>query len=83
MKKEVWYKQCCLIYVAEEKKSETVAWIPEHLAVVGKSIYFGKKTDKQPDKLWLVESVGNSRISGEYLLAHERDYKVQREASDI
>lgn len=60
------------------------AWIPEKLAVVGKTVYFGKKEEEpEPDLLWTVASVSDGRVSEEYLAEHERDYKTQRQASDI
>jgi hypothetical protein len=58
------------------------AFIPENLAVVGKKIYFGKKT-KTPEALWEVVSVSDQRLPESYLRTHERDYKTQRQASDI
>lgn len=81
-KKTVWYRQCVLTSPIEKGTKVQVAWIPEHLAVVGKSIYFGKKTNK-PERLWVVESASSTRQSGDYLAEHERDYLHQREASDI
>lgn len=80
-KKTVWYRQCRYSSPTEEGKTVGVAWIPEHLAVVGKTIYFGKKTDK-PERLWTVESVGG-RMEEEVLRDRERDYLHQRKASDI
>jgi len=80
-KKTIWYRQCYYESPTEDGKTVGVAWIPEHLAVVGKKIYFGKKTDK-PVRLWTVTSVGG-RKSEDYLREHERDYKTQRKASDI
>ena len=62
--------------------SESTAFIPEKLAEVGKQIYFGKKTDN-PVRVWTVVSVSSTLFPGEYVHAHERDYKTQREASDI
>jgi len=51
-------------------------------AGVGRTVYFGKKTST-PDRVWTVTGVSDPSISGAYLLEHERDYKTQREASDI
>lgn len=82
MAKTTWYRQCTYTSPNEDGGVTTgTAWIPENLAVVGKTIYFGKKSDK-PERLWTVEGVG-SRISEEYLREHERDYLSQRDASDI
>ena len=81
-KKTVLYKQCT--YRSPTKNGYTVetAWLPAKLAIVGKTIYFGKKTNK-PDRLWTITSVSDGHVSEQYLLEHERDYKTQREASDI
>ena len=80
-RKTVWYRQCTYTSPTEKGEAAETAWIPEHLAVVGKKIYFGKKTSK-PSELWTVASVGG-RKSGDYLGAHERDFLSQREASDV
>lgn len=80
-KKTVWYRQCTYESPTENGKTVGHAWLPEHLAVVGKKIYFGKKTNN-PERLWTVTSAGG-RKSEDYLRAHERDYKTQRQASDI
>ena len=77
----IYYRQCRMTSPTEEGHTEQVAWIPEQFAVEGKQIYFGKKTDN-PDRLWTVNEVG-TRKSEDYVKAHERDYKTQRNASDI
>ena len=76
---ENYYRQCT--YKSTSGLIET-AWIPEKLAVVGKKIYFGNKT-KTPETLWEVISASDGRHPESYLRNHERDYKTQREASDI
>ena len=80
-KAQRFYRQCTYETPTEGGVTRATAWIPEKLAVVGKKIYFGKKT-KNPEKLWTVISVGG-RQSEEYIKAHERDYMTQRQASDI
>lgn len=77
----IYYRQCRFQSPTEDGYTEQVAWIPENLAVEGKQVYFGKKTDT-PDRLWTVMEVG-TRMTEDYVKAHERDYKTQREASDI
>lgn len=79
--KTEWYRQCTFESPTDKGKTVSTAWIPENLAVVGKKIYFGKKT-KTPERLWTVTSVGG-RQSGDWLTEHERDYLSQRKASDI
>jgi hypothetical protein len=81
-KKDVMYKQCVLRSPTEQGESVQTAWIPAEFAKEGKQVYFGKKT-ATPDRLWTVTGASDPSISGEYLLEHERDYKTQREASDI
>ena len=80
--KQEFYKQCTFNTPTDGGMTTSIAWIPEDKAVVGKQIYFGKKSDA-PDRIWTVVSAGDQRFTGEYLQAHERDYKTQREASDI
>jgi hypothetical protein len=81
-KKDVMYKQCVLRSPTEQGESVQTAWIPATLAGLGRVVYFGKQTTT-PDRLWTVTGVSDPAISGQYLLEHERDYKHQREASDI
>ncbi len=81
-KKSIFYKQCSFTSPTEGGEMHQTAWVPVQFAVLGKSVYFGKKTDS-PDRLWTVTSVPDTGKSGEYLGAHERDYLTQRGASDI
>lgn len=82
--KEEYYKQCTFQTPTADGFTQSTAWIPEHLAVKGKTIFFGKKSDRTEEtRLWTVVSAGDQKFSGSYLQAHERDYKTQREASDI
>ena len=78
----IYYRQCTYQTDTENGYTQGVAWLPEKYAVVGKRIYFGKKT-KNPDRIWTVVSVGDNRKSEDYVMRHERDYKTQRQASDI
>ena len=80
---ETYYRHCTysLHQTAGGILMET-AWLPEKLAVMGKKIYFGKKP-QIPTKLWEIVSVGDHRLPESYVLDHQRDYKTQREASDI
>lgn len=82
--KQTWYKQCTLSSPAADGsgKHVQVAWIPEQFAVVGRKVYFGKKT-ASPERIWEVDSASDNRISGDYLGERERDYLTQRAASDI
>jgi len=80
--KTTWFKQCTFETPCEGGRTVKTAWVPEQFGVIGKIVYFGKKTDK-PDRLWTVISAGSQRKSGEYISDHERDYLTQRQASDI
>ena len=79
---ETYYKHCTYKMPTATGNMMETAWIPESLAVMGKKIYFGKK-NKTPVELWEVVSVSDNRLPESYLREHERDYKSQREASDI
>lgn len=81
-KKTAWYKQCTFRSPSANGFLVHTAWIPEQFAVEGRKVYFGKKTAR-PDRIWTVTAAGGHRIPGEYLATHERDYKTQRQASDI
>lgn len=74
---ETYYKQC------EMRSGDVVqiAWIPERFAEVGRQIILGKRTPDAPR--WTVTVVADMRLAGSYLAEHERDYKTQRQASDI
>jgi hypothetical protein len=73
-----YYRQCVL----EKRRSSNVgvtaqvAWIPEHLAMVGRYVRIGV------DNGWLVREAG-SRQTGQYLQAHERDYMGHRSRTDV
>lgn len=79
---ETHYKQCTYKRPLPTGDLVEIAWLPEKLAVIGKKVYFGKKT-KAPEELWEIASVSDNRLPESYLLNHERDYKTQRQASDI
>lgn len=61
-------------------RGEMVVWIPEQLARVGATLV----TNDRPWENWEVREVyKTNRIPHSYLLKYERDYKHQRDASDI
>lgn len=66
------YTQCRL----QRGTTQQVAWIPSEFAVRGKYIRI-KSVDG-----WRVTSVGAEQ-SAEYVREYERDFRYQREASDI
>jgi len=53
-----------------------VAWIPSEFAKEGKILRIGKQDG------WRVLETG-AQMPSEYVLEHERNYRTQREASDI
>ena len=81
--KDHWCRQCTYETTPDEKgtKREGTSWIPEELAVVGKKIYFGKKTDS-PKELWVVTHVGE-RQREDICVANRMAWKHQRKQSDI
>jgi hypothetical protein len=67
-------KQCVL----EKGNRRDTVWIPAKLAKVGKSIVV-----KATGETWKVGIVYENEMPEEYLVEHSRDYKHQRQASDI
>jgi hypothetical protein len=72
------YRQCQL--TKDNKKR--VAWIPSKFALVGKVIKIKDDNGEWNDG-WIVERASSNEVCEDYLVEHERDYKHQREASDI
>jgi len=72
-----FYRQCRLKRVNGQVD---MVWIPEDFAHKGKYIQVLRKGFWENG--WQVIEVYD-RASEEYLLKHERDYKVQRAASDV
>lgn len=81
MSQETHYKHCTMRRPASNGTLVEIAWIPEKFAEVGRKIILGKKTPGAP--IWEVSQVSDLRLPESYLLDHERDYKTQRQASDI
>jgi hypothetical protein len=78
-KKEVWYRQCRYEREGKNGKCWDVAWIPEHLAKVGKPIYL---TDT-PDEIYTVTSVGTSRRSQAEAHMKEKTQRNYFKTTDI
>lgn len=76
---EVYYRQCRLKRVNGQIDT---AWIPEKFAKKGHYIKI-KKGDGKWENGWRVQEVYDTRAAESRLLAHERDYLIQREASDV
>ena len=69
------YKQCIL----KMGNITHTAWLPSKFAKVGKFVVL----EKEDNTTWEVTRVGPYERGESYLLEGERDYKHQREASDI
>lgn len=73
-------RQCSLRHAKDSR--ECVAWIPTEHAVLGKLIDLKRDTHSW-DCGWIVAEVYPLVLLTDYVRDHERDYKSQREASDI
>jgi hypothetical protein len=71
----VFYRQCLLA----KGRIQQISWIPEPLAVKGKTVDLGKRHE---DPAWLVVLVYDMRKSEDHLLTHERDYLDRRSRTD-
>ena len=69
------YTQCRL----RSDNTEKTAWIPTRYAEAGSVVEIGKRLQ---GRLWQVISRG-ATLDAEYVEEHERDYRTQRQASDI
>lgn len=75
------YKQCLMQGV----KGQYVAWIPENVAVVGKTLSLKDDNDwiEVSDNVWKVQDVYSIAFDKEIVEERSRDYKKTRIASDI
>lgn len=83
----MFFRQCKVSKPLAGGTDIHVAWIPERYARAGKTISFKIAVSDEGrtdiwDGPWTVDEVWG-RVSEEYVREHERDYKTQREASDI
>jgi len=81
MNKSDYYNQCELRKPTENGYQRDVSWIPSKFAIEGNVVKI-KQEDGSWDDGWTVFAV-HSKMKGEYVLGHERDYKRNRKASDI
>jgi hypothetical protein len=78
MSKTIYYRQCRYERVkADGSKGWDETWIPEHLAKVGKKIYFGEKGNPGPDDMYTVITVGTTRRTGPQLRDEQNINKNQ------
>lgn len=74
-------KQCLLELLAELPKTiRFVVWIPEEYAHEGKVVRLRKN---EAPAVYKIVEVYDVALSVEYVAEHERDYRSQRDASDI
>lgn len=69
------YTQCRL----RSSNTEKTAWIPTRYAKAGSVVEIGKRLQR---RRWEVVSCG-ATLDAKYVEEHERDYRTQREASDV
>jgi hypothetical protein len=72
------YTQCDL---RRDSVTQT-AWIPSKFAVIGQYIRIRRNSNSEWEGGWEVVAV-YGQMSSDYVRGHERDYRGQREASDI
>lgn len=60
----------------------TVSWIPPDIAQVGRMVRLRNAASEPWGEGWIVMRVG-PKTAGDIVEANERDYKHQREASDV
>ena len=78
MSREKSFTQCRLIY----GHNVMVSWIPSSIAKVGTRVRLKSSNKEEWSDPWMVMEVWRT-LPYTKLLAHERDYMHQREASDI
>ena len=77
VKKSIMFKQCTL----ERGNVVVVSWLPVKFAQKGR--YLRLKDGGKWTNGWLVTEVGSHEVSSEAAREASRNYKHQREASDI
>jgi hypothetical protein len=77
-----WMKQCNMTKETENGVSNTVSWIPEEYAKVGRILKLKNDDDVWVDG-WKVVSASSGRRSYEECNERSQDYKRTRKASDI
>lgn len=75
---KTYYRQCKLA----KGDTKRIAWIPSKFAKFGTVIKIKDDNGEWNDG-WTVEHVSMKETDEEFLVKHERDYKHQREVSDI
>ena len=68
-----YYRQCTLT----RGTTTQIAWIPEQFAKKDKYLRIGDENG------WQVVEFGSHRLSGQYLMEHEREYMNHRNVTDV
>ena len=76
-----FHRQCKVTRKVGEATEVVVTWLPEYFAKVGEVIDLDSHEGKR-EKGWAVSEVYDRRPSKE-VAERERDYKKNREASDV
>ena len=82
MAKAQYYKQCKLQMKLPGGLRITTSWIPEHKAVLGKSIHLEPRGEDRTGP-WEVVHVSVAKQELEETIERSRDYTKQRKASDV
>lgn len=77
MSKKEYYKQCTMT----RENSTYVAWIPERLAIQGKTVNL-KKDNGEWDNGWYIEDVGG-RMLYDDVNTQSQEHKRHRDVTDI
>lgn len=77
----MWFRQCGLQKALTNGIVRETAWIPEAFATLNRVVKL-RDEHKNWEDGWKVVQIG-TRQTHLYVVAHERDYRNQRVASDI
>jgi len=79
--KEYFMKQCTLVKKTDFGIKNTMSWIPEKFAELGRLVDI--KDDGKWSKGWKVGRINHRKQSNTTMLERSQDYKNTRKASDI
>lgn len=77
MSKTNYYRQCRLTKPTENGVLQTVSWIPEKYAVVGRSLRLKNRSDEWEDG-WNVAEAGETRLDERHLPDYHSEIKNHR-----
>ncbi|MBD3406186.1 MAG: hypothetical protein GF411_08755 [Candidatus Lokiarchaeota archaeon] len=79
----IYYKQCLMVRVLEDKKEILTSWIPEKYAIRGKVIKLQNRESKEWTDGWEIILVGTRRREEKEVIERGQDYKKTRKSSDV